>query len=113
MKKASMETLVRMLKGEKVEGLEAIRAEMETELAKNAAKADANRAVYAQVKGIVFDELSKATAPVPVSELYKAVAEQLPSTFSQSKLSYALTHTWASDVIKTNDGKVNTYMVRG
>lgn len=113
MKKDSLKALVKHLNGEAVENLDEIKAEIESELAKGEAKATANRALYEQAKDTVLEELAKATTHIPVSELYKAVEGKVPATFTQAKLSYALTHYWADCVDKVFDGEVNTYMVRG
>ena len=45
MKKASLESLVSLLNGNAIENANEIKAEIEAELAKGKAKADANRAV--------------------------------------------------------------------
>ena len=81
--------------------------ELKAELAKNEEKAQANRTLYAQAHDVVMAHLS-ANA-MTVAELYEACKDELPEGMSKSKVQYALLNYWASEVVKANDGKVNTY----
>ena len=63
MKKLSLETLVRHLNGEDVD-VTGIKEEIEAELSKGKAKADANRAVYAELHDKVLEVLRVAANPV-------------------------------------------------
>lgn len=106
MKKSTMQSLVSYLNGETVDNIAEIKAEIEAELAKGAEKAQANRDLYAQAKGIVLGALSET--PVTIGELYDEIANDLPEGFSKGKVQYAITRLWADEVVKT-EGKVNTY----
>jgi len=103
MKKASLESLVRFLEGEEVTNLPEIKAEIEAELAKGKAKADANRAVYAELHDKVMAVLGMASAPVTAQEIADETGE------SRNKISYGLKNYWASEVVVDTTGKVNTY----
>ena len=106
MKKSTMQSLVSYLNGETVDNIAEIKAEIEAELAKGAEKAQANRDLYAQAKGIVLGALSET--PVTIGELYDEIANDLPEGFSKGKVQYAITRLWADEVVKT-EGKVNSY----
>lgn len=106
MKKASLQSLVSYLNGETVTNIDEIKAEIEAELTKGEAKAQANRDLYAQAKDIVLGALS--ATPVTIGELYEEVKGDLPEGFSKGKVQYAITRLWADEVTKV-EGKVNTY----
>ena len=108
MKKASLQSLVSYLNGETVDNIADIKAEIEAELSKGAEKAQANRNLYEQAKGIVLGALAKVSNPVTIGELYDEIATELPEGFSKGKVQYAITRLWADEVVKT-EGKVNTY----
>ena len=106
MKKASLQSLVNYLNGETVTNLDEIKAEIEAELAKGEAKAQANRDLYAEAKDIVLGALSDT--PVTIGELYAEIATELPEGFSKGKVQYAITRLWADEVTKV-EGKTNGY----
>ena len=108
MKKASLQSLVNYLNGETVTNLDEIKAEIEAELGKGEAKAQANRDLYASAHDIVMNGLRMASVPVTIGELYESIADELPDGFSKGKVQYAITRLWADEVVKT-EGKVNTY----
>ena len=58
MKKTSLQSLVNYLNGETVTNIAEIKAEIEAELAKGEAKAQANRDLYAEATPIVLGALS-------------------------------------------------------
>ena len=105
MKKVSLESLVRILNGEAVENTEAIKAEIEAELAKGKAKADANRAVYADMHDKVMETIRTANAPVTAQEIADATG------LSRSKIAYGLKNYWADEVTVDDSGKQNLYSV--
>jgi hypothetical protein len=111
MKKASLQSLVNYLNGETVTNLDEIKAEIEAELGKGEAKAQANRDLYASAHDIVMNGLRMASVPVTIGELYESIADELPDGFSKGKVQYAITRLWADEVVKT-EGKVNTYSVK-
>ena len=104
MKKVSLLSLVSYLT--ETGALPEIKAEIEAELSKGEAKAQANRDLYAQAHDVVIDALSDT--PVTIGELYDEIANALPEGFSKGKVQYAITRLWADEVVKT-EGKVNTY----
>ena len=108
-KKSTMNTIVNYINDNAVETLYEVRDELIAELNKGKEKADANRALYDTAKDVVMDELSKTDAAVTISELYDAVAENLPEGFTKGKLQYAVTRLWLGEGIVRVEGKVNTY----
>lgn len=106
MKKSTLKALVSYLEGQTVDNLPEIHDELVAELNRNAEKAAANRELYNAAKGIALRELG--TTPVTASELYEAVADELPTGFTKGKLSWALNNIWADSVVRI-DGKVKTY----
>ena len=103
MKKASMETLVTYIDNHNVEELFGIKDELTAELAKGKAKADANRAVYAELHDQVMEVLRNATAPVTAQE----IATELG--IARGKIVSGLTRLWSAEVKVDNSGKANTY----
>ena len=106
MKKNTIETLVAYLNGETVTNLDEIKAELEAELTKGKAKADANRAVYEEIHDAVIKVLESATNPVTAQELADETG------YAKGKIVYGLRNYWANEVEKT-EGKVNTYALKG
>ena len=110
MKKATMNAIVNYINDNAVEALYEVRDELVAELNKGAELKAQNAALYEVAKGIVMDELSTATEAVTISELYDAVADNLPEGFTKGKLQYAVTRLWVADgSIVRVEGKVNTY----
>ena len=106
MKKVTIETLVAYLNGETVTNLDEIKAELEAELTKGKAKADANRAIYEDIHDAVIKVLESATNPVTAQELADETG------YAKGKIVYGLRNYWANEVEKT-EGKVNTYALKG
>ena len=106
MTKAMMKSLVSYLNGETITNLDEIKAQLEGELAKNEAKAQANRELYEATREIVLGALGET--PMSVADLWEAVKDEVPEGMSKSKIQYALREYWASEVKKT-EGKVNMY----
>lgn len=80
--------------------------EMELELAKEHEKQNAKLELYEAAYQVVMAKLGDK--PMTLVELWGAVNDELPEDFTKNKLSYALTHYWADDVVVTK-GKVNEY----
>ena len=78
-------------------------AELAAELAKNEAKAQANRDLYAAAHDVVMAHLTDT--PVTVADLFAACEDELPEGFSKSKIQYAVRELWASEVVKHENGK--------
>lgn len=97
-----MQSLVSFLNGEAVTNLDEIKAELEAELAKGKIKADANRALYADMHDAVMDTLAGVTTPVSAQE----IADE--TGFARGKIVYGLNNYWSSEVVK-HPGKVATY----
>ena len=103
MKKSSLQSLVSYLNGEAVENITDIKAEIEAELAKGQAKAEANRAVYAEIHDKVIEALSVASNPVTAQELADETG------IARGKIVYGLTNYWGDEVVKDTTGKATTY----
>lgn len=101
MKKATLEQVLELINGGTVD-TEAIKAEITAELGKGQAKANANRALYAEMRGKVIEAIRIATAPVTAQEIADATG------FARGKVVWGLTHEWADEVQRI-EGKVNTY----
>lgn len=101
MKKSSLQSLVTLLtnSGE----LPEIKAEIEAELSKGKAKADANREVYAEIHDKVVAVLSMSTNPVTAQE----IADE--TGIARGKIVYGLTNYWGDEVIADKSGKTTTY----
>lgn len=106
MRKTTIETLIAYLNGETVTNLDEIKTELETELNRGKAKADANRAVYADIHDAVIAALKSATEPVTAQELADETG------FAKGKIVYGLRNYWADEVEKI-EGKVNSYTLKG
>ena len=106
MKKASLQSLVNFLNGETVTNIAEIKAEIEAELSRGEAKAQAYRDADAQAKEVILD--ARSDIPVTISEVYEEVKNDLPEGFTKSKVQYAITRLFADEVVK-HEGKVNTY----
>ena len=105
MKKNTIETLVAYLNGETVTNLDEIKAELEAELTKGKAKADANRAIYAEIHDAVMQALASTSQAVTAQELADETG------YAKGKIVYGLTHYWADEVEKI-EGKVNSYTLK-
>ena len=106
MRKNTIETLVAYLNGETVTNLDEIKAELEAELAKGKDKAEANRAVYAEIHDAVMQALASTSQAVTAQELADETG------YAKGKIVYGLTHYWADEVEKI-EGKVNSYALKG
>lgn len=104
MKKATMQTIANYIKS--VPELANEYAEVAAELAKNDAKAQANRDMYNAAEKVVMAHLT--STPKTVADLYTECAAELPKDFSPSKLSYGLTRKWTGGFVVIK-GKVNEY----
>lgn len=103
-----MQSLVSYLNGEAVTNLDEIKQELEAELNRNAAKAQANRDLYEAARAIALDALKLVPNGCTAAELYAETEQELPDGFTKSKLQYALTHYWNDAVTaeKTKNGNV-------
>ena len=106
MKKATMNTIVNYINDNAVTELFEIRDELVAELNKGAEKAQANRDMYAEAKGIVLGALSDT--PVTIAELFAEVEDRLPEGMTKGKVQYAMTRLWTDEIAKI-EGKVNGY----
>ena len=104
MKKNTMTAIANYIKN--VPELAAEYAELQAELDKNEAKAQANRDLYAAAHDVVIGALTDK--PVTLAELWEVVKDTVPEGMSKSKVQYALRELWAAEVVKI-EGKVNEY----
>ena len=105
MKKSTMIALVSLLNGEVIANPDEIKAELEAELNKGKAKADATQAEYAEIWDAVVKALRSATDPVTAQELADETG------FSKGKIVYGLTRLWKDEVERV-EGKVNAYTLK-
>ena len=103
MKKATMNTILSLISTIDTPEAEEVRAELTAEIAKGQAKADANRAIYAEIHDAVMKVLSSATAPVTAQE----IADE--TGYARGKVVYGLTNYWSDEVVKDATGKTTTY----
>ena len=103
MKKNSLVSLIAYLDGQTVTNIDEIKAELIAELNKSKAKAEANRAAYADMHDKVMDVLNLATAPVSAQE----IADE--TGLSRSKIAYGLTNYWSTEVVSDKTGKTTLY----
>ncbi len=103
MKKATYETILSLISAIGTPEAEEVRAELNAELAKGKAKADANRAVYAEIHDKVITALTDAGKPVTAQE----IADE--TGISRGKIVYGLTNYWSAEVVKDASGKSTTY----
>ena len=82
--------------------------ELNRELHRGDAVKAEKAALYEAAKPIVFASFAQTDAPLTVAEIWENVEDEVPAGFTKSKLSYALTHQWATEVEKV-EGKVNAY----
>ena len=103
MKKATMESILSLISTIDTPEAEEVRAELNAELAKGKAKADANRAVYADLHDKVMEVLEGVTHPVTAQD----IADELK--VARGKIVYGLTKYWVDEVVKDTSGKTTTY----
>jgi hypothetical protein len=101
MKKTSLQSLVTLLTD--TGALPEIKAEIEAELSKGQAKAEANRAVYAEIHDKVISALSVANAPVTAQDIANETG------IARGKIVYGLTKYWGDEVVADKSGKTTTY----
>ena len=106
MKKSTLSTIYSALKG--IDFDSEILAEIEKELNRGAAQAQAKAAEYDAAWDIVKGAFALTEKPITVAEILDEVGDALPQGFTRGKLTYALTHYWADRVVKV-EGKVNAY----
>ena len=103
MKKAYLESLVSLLDGNAIENADEIREAIVAELDKGKAKAEANRAAYADMHDKVVEAIRSANAPVTAQEIADATG------LARGKIVYGLTNLWSAEVTVDSTGKANTY----
>lgn len=90
-----------------VDALPEVVAEINAELAKDEAKAKANRDLYAEAHDVIMEALPTET-PVTITELFNEIEDKLPAGFSKGKVQYAITRMWIDEIVK-HEGKTNGY----
>ena len=93
------------------ENKEEIMAELHNELHRNDRVKAEKAESYNRNWDVVRESLAVANCAVTVAELWESIEGQVSSDFTKGKLSYALTHQWADNVIKM-EGKVNSYRLK-
>ena len=106
MKKSTMQTIVDYINANGVEELAEVRDELNAELAKGKEKADANRAVYAEIHDKVVEVLTREGKPLTAQE----IADE--TGVARGKIVYGLTNYWADEVERDQSGKACTYALK-
>lgn len=65
-----------------------------------------NAEAYEAIHELVVSNLTET--PCTCGELYEAIASELPTDMTRSKVQYALNHLWQDEIVKIA-GKPNTY----
>ena len=107
MKKISLTAMLDILNGVvySEETVNDLKAELEAELNKGKAKADATKAEYEEIHDAVVNALRSASDPVTAQELADETG------YTKGKIVYGLSHYW-KDEIERIEGKVSTYTLK-
>ena len=95
MKKATMNTILSLIATIDTPEADEVRA--------GQAKAEANRAVYADLHDKVIKALTDAGKPVTAQEIADEIG------MARGKIVYGLTNYWSAEVVKDTSGKTTTY----
>ena len=106
MKKTSMEAIVNYIDTHNVEELFTVKDELTAELSKGKEKAEANRALYDEIRNAVVEVLRSTTQPGTAQELADETG------YAKGKIVYGLTNYWG-DLVTKIEGKTNTYTLKG
>jgi len=106
MKKSSLRAIVSYLNGEAVTNIDEIKNEILAELAKGEAKADANRALYADIHDAVMEVLANANAPVTANEI------AMETGIARGKIVYGIRHYWHDEVVIDDSGNALKYSLK-
>lgn len=106
MKKSSLISILSLLNGETIAEPDTIKAEIEAELAKGKAKADANREMYAQYHTQVLEALRLAGKPVSAQDI------ATETKIARGKVVYGLKNYWAAEVNVDDSGKTRLYSLK-
>ncbi len=106
MKKITLETIRTALLDAGYESTDPVMVELDVELSKGQAKAEANRAIYAELHDAVILVLKGANNPVTAQEIADEIGEP------RGKIVYGLTHYWVDEVVKDTTGKTTTYAIK-
>lgn len=105
MKKSVFETIRTALTDLGYDNAE-ILAELDKEINRGADTKAKNLEVYESFHELLVSNLSDS--PATCSEIYEAIANELPEGVTKGKVQYALTHLWQDEIVKI-EGKPNTY----
>lgn len=103
MKKNTMNSILSLIANIDTPEAEEIRAELTAELDKGKAKADANRAIYAELHDQVIAALKVIGKPATAQE----IADETGA--ARGKIVYGLRNYWADEITTDSTGKANTY----
>lgn len=103
MKKSIYESILSLVSSIDTPEAEEVREAVTAELSKGKAKADANRAVYADIHDTIIALLQREARPLTAQEMADETG------ISRGKIVYGLTNYWSTEVIKNSDGKTTTY----
>ena len=103
MKKVTLNTILSLISTIDTPEADEVRAELNAELAKGKAKADANRAMYEELHDKVIEALRVANAPVTAQDIADATG------IARGKVVNGLTKLWTAEVTVDKSGKANLY----
>ena len=106
MKKSVYESILSLISTIDTPEAEEVRTEISAELAKNKAKADTNRELYAGYHEKVMDVLQRETKPLTAQD----IADE--TKIARGKIVYGLKNYWADEVEVDSSGKANTYRLK-
>ena len=108
MKKTSYIAIAQALATVDFENKAEIMEELNKEITRNDEAKARKEQEYETAWGIVSAVLHDTKTPLPASEIFDAIEDELPEGFTKGRLQYGLNHTWADRVVKY-EGKPNTY----
>ena len=108
MKKTSYIAIAQALASVDFENKAEIMEELNKEITRNDEAKARKEQEYESAWAIVSAVLHDTKTPLPVSEIFEAIEDELPEGFKKGQIQYGLNHTWADRVVKY-EGKPNTY----
>ena len=106
MKKSVYESILSLISTIDTPEAEEVRTEINAELTKSKAKADANRKLYEEYHEKVVAVLTRENKSLSAQD----IADE--TGIARGKIVYGLTNYWADEIEVNSSGKVNTYRLK-